>query len=253
MLFFCFIKDSSNSNDLNTTIILGSLQNLSQPNLQQLLSIVKSSLDFNSCLVNCSNQGQCKLNQQTQKYLCECNKYFMGSSCQTDTRPCLNNKCLNDATCVESSLNMTSTSSSYTCQCPSNGLFYGEFCENRINVCENTTCSLHGYCIILNQQNSTLFQCKCFNGYSGDKCEIESTLKKVVTYVQWTTTIICIICFIIFWTIVIGNDLLSYFKIGHKRIDINKWRREKIHGNEKPSKRRGKQITLKKNIHVTKS
>ena len=100
----------------------------------------------------------------------------------------------------------------------------------RINVCENITCSLNGYCFISNEQNSTLFQCKCFYGYSGDKCEIESTLKRVISYFQWTTTIICIICLITFWTIIIGTDLFSYFKIGHERIGINKWRREKLHG-----------------------
>ena len=210
------------------------MQNITQTNLQQLLNILQSNEDLNSCLVDCSNRGQCQFDQQALKYLCECNQNYMGSACQTYTGACSRNKCLNNATCVNT-LNMTMES--YRCECPSNGLFYGQYCEKRINTCQNITCSLHGYCF--SNQNLTT-QCKCFYGYSGDICDIESISIKITRGVQWTATIICIICIVIFWMITIGSDILSYLGIGHKRIDIVKWKHDKLHSNQiedEPSKK----------------
>jgi hypothetical protein len=79
------------------------LNNLSSSNMQQILNILQSNNDMSSCLSNCSNKGICVLNSPMQKYLCECNEYFTGVSCQTDTRPCARtNKCLNNGTCINS-------------------------------------------------------------------------------------------------------------------------------------------------------
>jgi hypothetical protein len=184
------------------------LLNMSQANMQQLLNILQSNNDISACLANCSNQGTCKLDQQTLKYICECNANFKGKSCQTDERPCSQaNNCLNNGTCINS-LNLTSSS----CQCPENGLFYGQYCENMRNLCENKTCSFHGYCT--QSQNET--KCKCYNGYEGDDCEIESNTVKVVKNVQWTTTIICIICIATFMLIILGNDLFNFLKFNRK-------------------------------------
>jgi hypothetical protein len=180
-------------------------------------------MDISSCLSNCSNQGVCKLTNQT--YICECYEYFIGVACQTDARPCSqSNKCLNNGTCVDS-LDLTSSS----CKCPQNGLFYGQYCENRRNLCENVTCSSHGYCI-QSQNTSTITQCKCLSGYKGDNCEIESNTVKLVKNVQWSTTAICIAVILTFWTLVICSDILDFFKIGHDHIDMNEWRSEKFHG-----------------------
>ena len=199
------------------------MKNLSPSDIQVILNSLQSNVDLNSCLINCSNQGLCKLDSLTQNYFCECNENFQGKSCETDIGPCnrVNNKCLNNATCLN--VNFTSIS----CECPSNGLFYGQYCENRINSCGNVTCSLHGYCFV---QNQTKTKCKCFYGYSGDKCDIESNSVKTLRYTQWTSTIICIICMITFCILIIGNDVLNYFKIGNEKIDINEWREEKLHG-----------------------
>jgi len=216
------------------------LQNTSQANLQQLLNILQSNEDLNSCLIDCSNQGVCQ--QVNQTFVCQCNQNYMGSSCQTYTGACSRNKCLNNATCVNT-LNMTS----YKCECPSNGLFYGQYCENRINTCQNVTCSLHGFCI--SNQNLTT-QCKCFYGYSGEICDVESTSIKIVKVVQWTTTIICIICIVIFWMITIGSDILSYFGIGDKLIDIEKWKHDKLHSNQIEDEKRKKNRFKDRKIHT---
>ena len=163
------------------------MNNLSPSTLKQILNILESKNDVSSCLSNCSNQGVCKLSNQT--YICECNDYFTGKSCQNDQRPCTkSNKCLNNGTCINS-LDLTS----FSCKCPENGVFYGQYCENIKNLCENETCSLHGYC---HQQQSEI-KCKCFKGFNGDNCELESNEVKAVKSFQWTTTIICIMCMVI--------------------------------------------------------
>ena len=67
----------------------------------------------------------------------------MGKSCQTNSNPCNRwNPCLNNAT--SSNLNTTLLE----CKSPSNGLYCSEYCENRINSCENVTCSSNGYCYL---------------------------------------------------------------------------------------------------------
>ncbi len=220
------------STNFTLTQSFGSLSNLTQSNLQLILEILKSNTDVTACLSNCSNQGVCKLSQN-QTYICECNANFMGKSCQTDERPCSQaNKCLNNGTCINSQ-DLTS----FTCQCPESGPYYGQYCENMRNLCENVTCSSHGYCT--QSQNET--KCKCNNGYEGDKCEIESGAVKAVKSIQWTTTIISILFIGTFWIIIVSNDLLNYFKIGHERIDINEWKSEKIHGEKsKPKKKTNK-------------
>ena len=71
---------------------------------------------------------------------------------------------------------------------------------------------MHGYC--LQSKNET--KCKCFNGYEGEICEKESNKVKLVKNVQWTTTIICIICILTFCMLVTSNDLFNCLKIGRK-------------------------------------
>jgi len=153
----------------------------------------------------------------------------MGKSCQTDERPCSqSNKCLNNGTCINS-LDLISI----TCQCTKNGPYYGRYCEDVKNLCENVTCSSHGYCT----QSQSEIKCKCFNGFEGEHCEIESTLVKLVKNIQWTTTIICIVCILIFWIFVISNDAMNYFKICNQRIDISEWKREKLYGKKDKQKK----------------
>jgi hypothetical protein len=205
---------------------------MTQANMQKFLNILQSNNDISACLANCSNNGLCQLDPQTLKYICECNANFMGKSCQTDTRPCSqSNKCLNNGTCINS-LNLTS----FKCQCPQNGPFYGQYCEKTINLCENVTCSSHGYCI----QNLNETKCKCNLGYEGEVCDKELNEVKKVKYTQWTTTIICMICIATFWFVIITCDILNYLKIGNEHVDMDEWRHEKLHGKNNKVKHENK-------------
>ena len=153
--------------------------------------------DITGCLASCSNQGKCKLDPNTQKLICQCLNNFAGSSCQTDLRPCSQNKCLNNATCVNVN-NMTL----YECQCQSS-LYYGTYCENKVNVCLNKTCSGHGYCIVVNE---TVPACKCFKGYQGDICDQEDSSRKLVKGVQSTSVIIAFLVLGLTVFIILSND-----------------------------------------------
>jgi len=100
--------------------------------------------DMTPCLINCTNNGACVVNAN-DKLVCDCDEFFIGEDCRTDIRPCSTKKCQNNGTCFN---NLTNVPPSFRCECPrteNNRLrFTGEYCENKINVCKNTTCSSKG-------------------------------------------------------------------------------------------------------------
>jgi len=103
------------------------------------------------------------------------------------------------------------------------------------------TCSSHGYCT--QSQNET--KCKCFNGFKGDRCEIGGNTVKILQGIQWLSIAICIFSIVLFWCLVIGSDILDYLKIGDEHIDMDEWRREKLHG-EKFAKQNTKRLMKKR-------
>ena len=217
----CFASTSTTSKPTtlpssnNYTVRFG----LYATNFTQFMSLISTQTgNINGCLQNCSSSGICLLSNGI--LACQCFQYFTGTSCQYDTRPCASNPCLNNGTCLN---NLTA---SYYFKCECQNTFYGVNCEKQINVCENKTCNDHGYCF--NDQN--MGKCKCFTSYTGENCEKESLFVILVKTAQWLTTIICIVCMVVFCVIIVGNDVLSFLKLGIKRIDINEWRREKLHG-----------------------
>ena len=178
--------------------------------MQRLLDILsRSTFDISACLTNCSNKGQCFLNQTTGKYFCVCITNFIGKSCQTDSRPCSRNTCLNNGTCINVN------NSSFQCECNSN--FNGTFCENRINICEHVTCSSNGYCFI----KDNVAQCKCFINYKGDACATQDEFIKIKRAVTTTSLIVFLVCISIFVLTIISNDFCNLMikrgnKINHK-------------------------------------
>ena len=158
---------------------------------------------MSSCLANCSNQGMCVLDSQN-KYVCQCSQFRTGVSCQSDTRPCASGPCLNNGTCT----NMNNyTSFECTCQ---NELFYGRFCENKFNLCLNSTICIRdqGYC----QMNGTTQPvCKCFMGYSGNKCEMMSTSLIIRKSIISVTTLIAIIIMVCYAIMILCFDFTKSF------------------------------------------
>ena len=165
--------------------------------------------DISGCLINCSNHGSCVFDQTLNKISCACDEFYQGASCETDIRPCSSSPCLNGAICEDL---ITDNSSSFFCLCAD--LYEGISCENRINVCFNETCSNHGNCLDVHG-NAT---CKCFSGYQGEFCEIESASLKAVRRVIKATSVIAILCIILFYTIIILMDLHRIFFIEKRRL-----------------------------------
>ena len=167
--------------------------------MQTLLNIlITYKYDLSACLANCSNKGQCLLNQTMSEYFCLCDMNYIGKACQTDSMPCSRSLyCLNNGTCV----NVNSTS--FRCECTEN--FYGIYCENRVNICENVTCSKNGYCYI----NESGAQCKCFINYYGDSCETQGEFVRIIQAVTSTSLIIFLVCLSLFVFCIVSNDLCN--------------------------------------------
>jgi lipopolysaccharide/colanic/teichoic acid biosynthesis glycosyltransferase len=106
--------------------------------------------------------------------------------------------------------------SSYYCEC--DRYYYGRNCEQKINICENETCSNHGICKDINHEA----KCECFKSYSGDKCEIESDEKKTIEKVVSTATIIAIITIISLFLLVLAVDILNCVLFKRKKNSSNK-------------------------------
>ena len=101
------------------------------------------------------------------------------------------------------------------------------------NLCENVTCSSHGNCI--QSQNET--ECTCYIGFKGDECEIESNAVKVVKGVQWVSTTICIVTLVFLWFLFTFSDILSYFRIGHGRLNFDDYREKNAANASQPKQR----------------
>jgi hypothetical protein len=183
--------------------------------LKEILDILSSEdYDLTGCLVNCTNQGLCMLDSSIRRYICKCSTFYIGSSCQTDTRPCSTMPCLNNGTCVNKNnfsqiLMDTDKEENFECVCNSD-FFYGQYCEIRVDLCLNKTCSMHGYCSIQTQTNEA--KCNCFDGFSGSECEFENIKARIVRdslkYTSLVAFLASIITFVIF---IVGNDVMNFF------------------------------------------
>ena len=95
------MTSSSTSTTIKTTTKISIISSLFTSNNTgtQLNGILETYIgDLTGCLANCSNQAVCMLDTQ-QKYICQCKEFKNGLSCQSDTRPCSSNPCLNNGVC----------------------------------------------------------------------------------------------------------------------------------------------------------
>ena len=188
----------------------------SQLSSTQTLQLLNSNYDMSGCIVNCSNHGTCKFDSTGNKFVCICDDYFTGTACQTDSRACSSNPCLNNATCVDVYSNSTSNNSSlgswtFSCECQKS--YEGVFCQNKINICANETCSSNGVCEDVNN----VPKCKCFSMYDGEKCNIQSSELKAVKTMISMTSVIAIIVLICFYLIILIMDLIEYWARSKRR------------------------------------
>jgi hypothetical protein len=166
--------------------------------------------DLYGCLSNCSGNGICSLTSSL-KFECYCQDHYKGIACEENLHPCAQkNACMNGGKCTEFSDNGTPEKLFKTCNCTKK--YYGNNCENKIDICANTTCSGHGKCY----ENETLPACECYKGYLGDKCDEKSEAlvalqKKVTTfsYIAFVAMGLCYLSFVLMdlLKIVMNNDV----------------------------------------------
>ena len=93
------------------------------------------------------------------------------------------------------------SNSSFSCLCDK--FYEGSFCESKVDICKNETCSGNGNCKDVNDQP----KCECFAMYSGEKCETQSNELKTVKAIITFTSIIAVIFVIAFYCCILCMDL----------------------------------------------
>lgn len=89
----------------------------------------------------------------------------------------------------------------FKCLCDKH--YSGRYCESKIDICQNETCSGNGRCVDARNQ----VKCDCFNMYLGDKCETKSNELKTIQAFISTASIIAIISVVLFYVCIILMDL----------------------------------------------
>lgn len=165
-----------------------------------MVILLESGKEVTNCLMNCSNNGICKLDQQYE-FICECFKHYSGSDCTRNQRHCSRLQCLNYGTCIDKI-----SQGSYDFECKCQHPFSGKRCGLRANLCANRTCSKQGAC----KMNNTMTYCHCYSGHSGNDCEIlsqKTVLKKAVSN---TAAVIAILMISSFAAFVVISDVFGY-------------------------------------------
>jgi hypothetical protein len=199
------------------TLNFDRISNKSTNDLDEILfALSNTTHDLNECLINCSNRGKCLLlNKDQNVYGCICDEdFYAGKSCQIDLRPCSqSSQCLNNGTCINTHLNNTCkwivpVEFSFECICGSN--FYGKYCELRKEYSSKEMCSSHGRVSSLDDSNGK-YKCKCHVDYSGEKCEIEDTMIKIVKYAKISSLTLFLITIGTFALLIVANDIINLF------------------------------------------
>ncbi len=104
---------------------------------------------------------------------------------------------------------LTNVYSTFRCVCQD--YYFGRRCENKINLCENETCSGNGVCQVNEANNSISCMCYGTDSFTGLKCETKTSKQIMHETTVKITTIVAIISVILFYAFVLLMDYHTYF------------------------------------------
>lgn len=122
--------------------------------------------------------------------------------CEKDLRPCSSYPCLKNGTCTNL---MNGTVYDFECKCKFP--YFGRYCEQKIKLCLNVTCSKQGWCY----ENDTIPMCKCFTGFDGLNCEIVSQELMKAKAISNVAAYLAIGCIVVFFSVFIFMDISKIF------------------------------------------
>lgn len=104
-------------------------------------------------------------------------------------------------------------------------MYYGPYCESKIDFCTNETCAGHGSC--METGNGTV-RCECFQFYYGARCdEKEDTLSKI-EQTRLASSIIAALCIVLFYAIFVLADVLNLFETFKAKEPVKMKRKSKL-------------------------
>ncbi|KAK3095127.1 hypothetical protein FSP39_010625 [Pinctada imbricata] len=114
---------------------------------------------YNSCLNNyCVNGATC-VNDSSSSYTCACVPGFSGRFCESNIDDCISKPCYFGGSCIDEV-------NDFHCDCPK--LFTGKRCEKYLGRCAENPCQ-HGDCQVKGKDD---YMCQCDSGYTGKNCSI---------------------------------------------------------------------------------
>lgn len=181
---------------------------MSNEDLTNIMS--KVDYDITGCLINCTNNGKCKINKWSNKMECACSDYYFGSDCRENRKICTNRmQCLNSGLCIDIiEFNMEKNVFEFSYKCNCSDYYYGDRCQYEVDLCSNKTCSSNGFCKVNETKQAV---CNCFKFYSGENCEIKSNELVVIKRVITVSSIIAIVVISIMFLTLLLNDISSFF------------------------------------------
>lgn len=147
-------------------------------NIYLRISGVNCEIDIDDCVhENCLNGATCV--DELNGYHCDCMPGYEDFYCQTEINECdLYTPCQFGSTCVDKIAD-------YDCTCPPlyNGKPYaGKNCTFELTSCRNNECHNGATCepyLINESQALQGYECLCTNGFTGQYCNISTTMSFV--------------------------------------------------------------------------
>ena len=153
-----------------------------------MIKFLQLNKNIAGCLQNCTGHGICKIsNLDLSDVFCDCEPNFYGQSCEYDRRICqISRPCLGTGKCIDV-YNQTTLNYDYICQ---------------LHNITNITCPVNS---ILKSENL----CECKYLYTGENCEIESEILKVIRIVKKSSSIVAYFILTFLFFLLVLNDLIE--------------------------------------------